>query len=80
MLLNAAPLPDAAPNAPAVRLMMLSVVAVAQAIARSPLLFLYATARSVTAAAAVATAVSAPNVPPLSALSTILMPVPAAST
>ena len=61
------------------RLMMLSAVAVIQAIARSPPLFLYATASPTTAAAAVVTAISAPNVAPLSVLSFILMPVPAAS-
>ncbi len=59
-LLTLMPLFDADPNAPDMRLMMLSAAAVIQAIARSPLVFLYATASPTTAAAAVVTAISAP--------------------
>src|SRR5438552_1218966 len=78
-LLNAVPCVETAPYAPDVRLMMLSAVAVPKTIAWSPDVFLYATARSVTAAPAVTTATSAAYVAPLSVLSRILMPVPAAS-
>src|SRR5205823_14206020 len=78
-LLNAVPCVETAPYAPDVRLMMLSAVAVPKTIAWSPDAFLYATARSVTAAPAVTTATSAAYVAPLSVLSRILMPVPATS-
>jgi hypothetical protein len=69
----------AAPNTLFVRLMIPAAVDVTHATPRSPLLDLYATARSTTAAAAVVTATSAPYVAPLSVDSFILMPVPAAS-
>src|SRR5438128_3787148 len=51
-LLNAVPCEEIAPYAPDIRLMMLSAVAVPKTIAWSPEVFLYATAKSVTAAPA----------------------------